>query len=140
MNTQTVSSATNEQVFLQRNALLSFVLGVIFTAELFEELFASAIANNYWLDMSLTGMAIVTFMTVIVLLVKTVKSVGGISKSAFWYGEFQDEYVNFLNLKGYKWAFNIKLAACFCNSVLLLCGFVRRFPNIEQQKLKCVNM
>jgi hypothetical protein len=113
MSNEIVSSADNEYLFLKNNALLGFSLGVWFTSDVIGQVLSSFIGNNRWVDVSLMGVGIVVTLLFVVQLVKTINTMGGLSKAAFWYNDFQDEYINYINLKGYKWAFNIGLGVLF---------------------------
>ncbi|NQZ20593.1 MAG: hypothetical protein HRT53_00930 [Colwellia sp.] len=118
MGKEIVSSADNEHLYLKSNALFSFALGFVFTFDVIDQAFSSIIENNHWVDILLTGMGVIVLLVLVVQLVKTLHAMEGLSKAAFWYGDFQDEYVNFINLKGYKWAFTMAISV-----LLIFCIF-----------------
>ena len=107
MTNKTESTTISEHHFLKGNALLSLAIGLMFIAEMIEILFEPFINEHAWLDVSLTVFAFIVAIIVLIQIVKTLSVAGGLSKSTFWFGDFNDEYFNHLNLKGYKWAFNI---------------------------------
>jgi hypothetical protein len=99
----------DEQNFLKRNALLCLLLGLFFSSDLIYTVFQQQISAVPLLKYSLMLFGFFIFIAMLVMLVRTMDSANKITKETFYYGNFQDEYLNYINAKGYKYAFNFAL-------------------------------
>lgn len=105
MTNQAVASTIYEQSFLKRNSMLSFIVGLFFSIEPIYRITSPVLEQHLWLKnfILLTGIGL--FIAVVVVFVKTLPSIKRANKKAFWFGEFSDEYLNYVNKKGYKYSF-----------------------------------
>ncbi len=106
MTTQMNVQPMDEQNFLKRNALLCLILAGYFIFDIFYTQLDEALLDYSLLKNSLLFIGVVISIAMVVILVKTCKSANRITKDTSYYGNFQDEYLNFINIKGYKYAFN----------------------------------
>jgi len=108
----------DEQNYLKRNALLCLVLGVLFSFSFFYILFEQDISSMPILENSLLFVGAVIFISMMVICFKTINSANRVKKDTFYCGNFQDEYLNHVNLKGYKYVFNF---VCFYFITIFIC-------------------
>ncbi len=98
----------DEQNYLKNHALLclSWATFIIFNFVYF--IFAEQVSGESILDGSgvYLGFLIVGFITLMVMTFKTAIATTKVKKSTYYYGNFQDEYLNHVNAKGYKYVFN----------------------------------
>ncbi len=106
MSAQMNVQPADEQNYLKRNALLNLILGFFFIGGTSYHYISDFILSSS-LFMALSGLlALSTLIGMIVLLTKTISSSKKIQKKMFYYGSFNDEYLNYVNGKGYKYVFN----------------------------------
>ncbi|MCJ8292995.1 MAG: hypothetical protein MJK15_01190 [Colwellia sp.] len=110
MTTQVNVKPIDEQNHLKRNALLYLVLGIIFSFSFLYNFFEQTISAEPTLERTLLFAGFVLFIVMIFVCFKVMKSANNIKKETFYCGNFQDEYLNYVNMKGYKYSFNF---ACF---------------------------
>ena len=120
MTDLTTSQPHNEQTFLKRNALLCTLLGMLLIFEALDIFANSNIAHGPLLDAFLIIGALALLVTLVVMLFKTLGTSYKISRQAYWFGNFQDEYINHINAMGYKYAFNT-----VCGALILCYGATR---------------
>ncbi len=106
MSAQMNVKPIDEQNYLKGNALLSLVLGVLFSFSFFYMLFEESISTSPVLEGGLLFVGSIIFIAAMVICFKTVNSANRVKKDTFYCGNFQDEYLNHVNLKGYKYVFN----------------------------------
>jgi hypothetical protein len=109
----------DEQNFLKRNALGSLFAGFYFFGGFFYSIMQPYIENN---GVSLWPFALVAIAIIIVLftsLIKTLSSGRKVSNDTLYCGNFQDEYLNYINAKGYKYAANFTGLSLFFVYVLI---------------------
>ena len=102
MNVQPI----DEQNFLKRNALLCLILAGYFIFDIFYTQLGEVLIDYPLLKNSLLFIGAVLFISMVVILFKTCKSANRVAKNTSYFGNFHDEYLNFMNIKGYKYAFN----------------------------------
>ncbi len=93
-----MSSPVNEQVYLKRNALVCFVLGILFIAD--------ALYNNFTSSVGLKYLTFMFFIAALIFIVMFLLSLIKMTKSAWLFGNFEDEYLNHIHNTGYKYAFS----------------------------------
>lgn len=102
MTTAPLSNAEQELKYIKKNAYLCFTLAVCFFAKGAGDLINF---DNAFLNV-IGGLTIVSAtVAMLYFLVSSLSNLPNTAKKSFWTGVFEDEYVNQLNLKGYKWAF-----------------------------------
>jgi hypothetical protein len=111
----------DEQNFLKRNALLSLSLGFFFSIDMMSILLTPTFKQYSWLELAATIVGTVLAITLVVMSFKTLFIARKISQDTFYCGNFQDEYLNHVNAKGYKYGFNF--VALFLLSVYYISGF-----------------
>ncbi|RHW76272.1 hypothetical protein [Colwellia sp. RSH04] len=96
----------NEETFLKRNAFLSLILGIYFT---YGWVYI-AIEPNFIIYAWLKPLCVVIGAIVMTFLIgsffKALKSMEGINKTTVFYGNFEDEYLNFVASQGVRYAFS----------------------------------
>lgn len=104
MTVKNLTVAENELLYLKHNALFGIFFGLLIAGDFLYSLLKS-LGVDGWV-ISLVGFlyvaAIVLFF---VTLSKLSRYSSGISRRAFWYGNFTDEFSAFLNQQGYKSSF-----------------------------------
>ncbi|UUO21835.1 hypothetical protein FGD67_00460 [Colwellia sp. M166] len=110
MNTQIISTAINEQIFLKRNSLLGIFVGLMFISSPLYKLLEPFITLYDWLYITLGLLSIVLGISIVFTLFKTIKSMGNMDRYTIWYSHFNDEYFNHINNKGFKYSFNTSCA------------------------------
>ncbi|MBU2894104.1 hypothetical protein KO495_12350 [Colwellia sp. D2M02] len=118
MSTQMNVRPIDEQNFLKRNALLGLLVGTLFSGEVLYIFLEQILMCNSVIMGILRFSGLVIFILMIVALFKTLNSANRVKKDAFWYGNLQDEYLNYVNLKGYKYVFNFSSFILFLFYVL----------------------
>jgi hypothetical protein len=108
----------DEQNYLKHNALLCLVLGVLFSFSFFYIIFEQGISSMPILENSLLFIGAVISISMMVICIKTIKSANKVKNDTFYYGNFKDEYLNHINLKGYKYVFNF---VCFYFFTIFIC-------------------
>lgn len=106
MSNSKVATPASEQDYLRSNAILALILGLVFTLDLWSLALSEVSASEWLTNILIIGVAILFFL-MLVYLVKASKGAFTFNRKAFWLGTFNDEYLNHINLKGYKYAFNI---------------------------------
>ncbi|MBT1064460.1 hypothetical protein KJY73_12800 [Bowmanella sp. Y26] len=104
MNSNTLSKAEQENLLLKKNAILCLVLGLFFAIDSTNEVWAWELSGGWAL---LYLPVVLLFFYMIYLLFSVSKFSRGAAKRAFWTGGFDDEYAEFLNVRGYKFGFGI---------------------------------
>ena len=117
METTTTSTPLIEQLFMKRNATLSIFIGFILIAEILDAMLTGLYGQYEWLESFASIAGVLIFLLMMITLVRLFRVSRNVSGSVFWFGNYQDEYLNHVNLKGYKYVFNI---ACF----VLIAAFV----------------
>jgi uncharacterized membrane protein len=97
----------DEQNYLKNHALLCLSLATFLIVNFVYLLFAEQVSGKSILDGSVIYLAclIIGFITLMVMTFKTAIATTKIKKSTYYYGNFQDEYLNHVNAKGYKYVF-----------------------------------
>lgn len=102
MTTAPLSNAEQELKYIKKNAYLSLALAICF----FLKGVGSVVTFEIHALNLIGGFAILaTTIVMLYFLVSSLSNLPNTAKKSFWTGVFEDEYVNQLNLKGYKWAF-----------------------------------
>ncbi len=107
MNNQLVATPINEQIFLKKNALLSILVGLIFLLEPVWLILTPLISEHSQLEIISSIIRLTLVLTMLIVFVKTSASVRKAGKNAFWYSNFNDEYLNYVNNKAFKYSFYI---------------------------------
>jgi hypothetical protein len=104
MNITNLTTPQIEHLVLRKNAFTIVFTGLFFLTQLIYDLVSTAQSST---DLKL-GFSLVSVFFLIGLLVNsnTVSKLARKVKKAYWYGNFDDEYFNFLNHKAYKYGFN----------------------------------
>jgi protein-S-isoprenylcysteine O-methyltransferase Ste14 len=110
MTTNTQSIVVNEEDCLYQNALLGLLLAALFTFQYLDMFIESLPEINTWLYVLFGIVYIAIWFMIIRTLIKVITSGKNISKDAYWFSVYEDEYFNYINNKGYKYAFNVLLA------------------------------
>jgi hypothetical protein len=108
----------DEQSYLMRNALLSVILGTSFVGESIYSHFEQYLQSHSLINAGVSIIGGGIFIGMIVMLIKTLNSANKVLKKTFYYGNFEDEYLNYINAKGYKYACNFILFFCFVIYIL----------------------
>ncbi|WP_199609779.1 hypothetical protein [Flocculibacter collagenilyticus] len=115
-----------ETNYLKNNALNMFFLSIFFiVSAAWPFIDRQAIPGAIYILMSLGLLAII--ITALTFGLKSIKGLSKEHKQAFWYGQFSDEYLNFVNLQGYKYAFNIAISALLITWLTAILGFSLTF-------------
>jgi hypothetical protein len=110
----------DEQNYLQKHALLCLFFGVLSSFNFIYILFSEQIRSVPFLHESLLFIGVLGFITMVVITFKTAIATKKVKNSTYYYGNFQDEYLNHVNAKGYKYVFNFM---CFYLITLWLVTF-----------------
>jgi hypothetical protein len=109
MNSNSVQTIKNtpqsEPLFLSRNGWLSIS---VVTLLMFKPLisFSEGIKlMGFSLSNLIDSFALINFIFLIVMLVKVFKSARLLSGSSYWFGYLEDEFLEHINNKGYKYGF-----------------------------------
>jgi len=113
MTTQLDVKPMDEQSYLMRNALLGVILGAWFLGESLHGYFEQYLQSHSMISLAVSILGGVIFISMMVILIKVMKSANKVQKKTFYYGNFEDEYLNYVNAKGYKYAFNFILIFFF---------------------------
>ena len=105
MKTQTISTAVNEQIFLKRNSLLGVFAGLMFISSPIYKLLEPIITEHDWLNLVLALLSLILGMLIFFTFFSTIKSMENVGRYTIWTGNFNDEYFNHINNKGYKYSF-----------------------------------
>jgi hypothetical protein len=96
----------DEQNYLKRNALGGLLVGGLWSSEIITNFITLTLESS---PVSFVFFGVVSFALLIALIFsffKALSSANKVTKDTIWCGNFQDEYLNHVNLKGYKYAFN----------------------------------
>ena len=104
MNITNLTTPQIEHLYLRKNAFVMVFIGLFFLTQLIYDLVSTAQPAT---DFKI-GFGLASVFCLIGLLVNsiTVSKLAHKVKKAYWYGNFDDEYFNFLNHKAYKYGFN----------------------------------
>lgn len=121
MTTAPLSNAEQELKYIKKNAYLCFTLAVCFFAKGAGDLITF---DNAFLNV-IGGLTIVSAtVAMLYFLVSSLSNIPSANKKSFWTGEFEDEYINQINLIGYKWAF---IASCIALTPFMLFDISRHY-------------
>ena len=109
MTTTTASIAINEEEYLYRNGLIGIFAGFMFLINSLNFVLQPLLEVYGWLYFLFGTLNLAIVIILIKTLVKLSISGRFISKEAFWFGLFEDEYFNHINNQGYKYTFHIIL-------------------------------
>jgi len=104
MNITNLTTPQIEHLYLRKNAFVMVFIGLFFLTQLIYDLVSTAQSST---DLKI-GFGLVSVFSLIGILVYsiTVSKLARKVRKAYWYGNFDDEYFNFLNHKAYKYGFN----------------------------------
>lgn len=109
MTTNTTSITVNEEDYLYRNGLIGIFAGIMFLINSLDLVLQPLFETHGWLYV-LFG---ILNVAIVIMLIRTLIKISTcgriISKQAFWFGQFEDEYFNHINSQGYKYTFHIIL-------------------------------
>jgi hypothetical protein len=106
MSAQMNVKPIDEQNYLQKHASLCLFFGVLSSFNFIYILFSEQIRSVPFLHESLLFIGALGFITMMVITFKTAIATKKVKKNTYYYGNFQDEYLNHVNAKGYKYVFN----------------------------------
>jgi len=111
MNITHLTTPQIEHLYLRKNAFSMVFIGLFFLTQLIYDLVSTAQPST---DLKI-GFGLASVFSLIGLLVNwfTVSKLARKVRKAYWYGNFDDEYFNFLNHKAYKYGFNSTGLAAF---------------------------
>lgn len=104
MTVKNLTVAENELLYLKHNALFGIFWGLLVAGDFLYSLLKSFVVDG-WVITSVGFLYVVAIVLFFVTLSKLSRYSSGISKRAFWYGNFTDEFSAFLNQQGYKSSF-----------------------------------
>jgi len=110
METKELTTPQAEHLFLKRNALLVVILSLFYVFMAVYELLSSV--DNLALRVGFWIVSLFIIVDLIWILIR-VSSLASKVKSAFWFGNYEDEFFNHLNHKAYKYSFNMAIIASF---------------------------
>lgn len=125
MNTKIISTAINEQVFLKRNSLLGVFAGLMFISSPLYKLLEHFITRYDWLYITLALLGAILGISIIITFLKIIKSMENVDRYTIWYNNFNDEYFNHINNKGYKYSFNAS-----CTFLVFISVFGHHFQDV----------
>ena len=103
-------TASNEFRFLNNSAMLSLVLGIFFLMQCAEEILIERADAATFMIIIFNGMTLLFLVILCVMLYKIVSMDKKVTNEHKWFGNYEDEFLNYTNLKGYKYAFNTTIA------------------------------
>jgi hypothetical protein len=99
-----------ELLFIKRNALVCILMGLLFGGETIEKYLSSWYTSQMnWIELT-SGIFIVTITVLAIVFVVRSLLVLPNWKYFFWNGNCDDEYLNHLNHRAYKYAANTMLS------------------------------
>jgi hypothetical protein len=107
MQTQTELTPAIEQRYLTFIAMLSTIFGLFLISDSIYTLIESISPGSTWLKIIVGAFVLILFITMGISLFKTLKFQGEVSRKTLWYGKFIDEYISYVNMKGYQYSWNI---------------------------------
>lgn len=103
---QTIKNSPQiEQMYLSRNSWLTIILGTLLVFDLLILSTKGINLGGYPLSNILEGFAFLNLIFLVVMLVKTIKYASLLSSSSFIFGYLEDEFLEHINNKGYKYGF-----------------------------------
>lgn len=128
MNQKTINQPEIEQNFLTRNALLSIALGCVFFFDVAYELLAQSSWSDSWMSKVLGAFMTIAFLVMLAMMLKVISTSGKLKKQGFWYGAYQDEFMSFVNKKGYQYSHNFMYLVFI--SALVINGWLPDMSNL----------
>jgi hypothetical protein len=104
MKDKKLTNPQAEHLFLKRNALLLVILGGFYLFQAGYEWLSTF--DNVAFRFGFAFVSLIIVLDLIWILSRVFRLASKV-KSAFWFGNFKDEYFNHLNHKAYKYACNI---------------------------------
>lgn len=115
MTSITPNSPVAEQKHLETNAWVSIMLGVVFSLQSSQDALETMFSGYPALSIALNVLFFVLLITLFAFTVKAALISKKMHWRSVWHQYYEDEYLNHINLSGYKWAFNIVLLFLFCS-------------------------
>ncbi len=115
MSTDTM--ANRELRFLKSSALLSAVLGTLFIVDSVPLMLFQYQELPNVLRSTVHVMQILFILGLVYLLIKNISAINGVPSRTTWLSQFDDEFLNHTNMKGYQYAFNLAIAALFIGTL-----------------------
>lgn len=109
------NSPIAEQQHLETNAWLCILLGIVFALQSAQDVINSLLANLSYASIAFDMIFVLLLITLVVLTVKTAVFSKNMHWRSVWHQYYEDEFLNHINLSGYKWAFNVTLLFLFAS-------------------------
>ena len=96
------------------------MLGVVFSLQSSQDALEAIFSGYPALSIALNVLFFVLLITLFAFTVKAALRSKKMHWRSVWHQYYEDEYLNHINLSGYKWAFNIVLLFLFCSFLRLV--------------------
>jgi len=106
MITQLNVQPMDEENYLKCFALFSLAIGTIFISGVIESFILQYFSNESVVAISLNFIRVCLYISMAIIIFKMSAPANRVLKKTLYWGNFQDEYLNFISAKGYNYAFN----------------------------------
>ena len=106
MITQLNVQPMDEENYLKYFALFSLVIGTIFISGVLESFISQYFFNESVVTTSLNIIRVFLYISMVVIIFRMSAPANRVLKKTLYWGNFQDEYLNYISAKGYNYAFN----------------------------------